>query len=119
MTYSVDFRRKVLSIREQEGLSIKETATRFHIGTDSLTRWLRRIEPQQKSVPRRRKLDKAALVKDVERYPEAYQRERAARFGVSKATIWQALKNVGISCKKKRYAIPKQTKSPGSGSKKK
>lgn len=108
MTYSVDFRQKVLSIREQEGLSIKETATRFHIGTDSVTRWLKRIEPQQKSVPRRRKLDKAALVNDVERYPDAYQRERAARFGVSKNAIWQALKNLGISCKKN--ATPSQSR---------
>ncbi|WP_342221286.1 IS630 transposase-related protein [Candidatus Fukatsuia endosymbiont of Tuberolachnus salignus] len=78
MSYSVDFRRKVLSIREQEGLSIRETAKRFHIGTDPLTRWLRRIEPQQ-SGSRRRKIDKKVLVKDVERYPDAYQRERAAR----------------------------------------
>ena len=55
---------------------------------------------------RRRKLDKTALIKDVELYPDAYQRERAARFGASTKAIWQALKNVGISCKK-RDAIPK------------
>lgn len=99
MSYSVDFRRKVLSIREQEGLSIRETAKRFHIGTDSLTRWLRRIEPQQ-SGPRRGKIDKEALIKDVELYPDAYQRERAARFGVCRKAIWQALKKLGITCKK-------------------
>ena len=47
-----------------------------------------------------RKLDKAALIKDIELYPDAYQRERTARFGASKKAIWQALKNVGIRCKK-------------------
>ncbi|WP_216824507.1 IS630 transposase-related protein, partial [Candidatus Fukatsuia symbiotica] len=41
--------------------------------------------------PRRRKLDKVALAKDVARYPDAYQRERAARFQVCQKAIWQAL----------------------------
>ncbi|ACQ67486.1 hypothetical protein HDEF_0757 [Candidatus Hamiltonella defensa 5AT (Acyrthosiphon pisum)] len=30
MSYSLDFRKKILRIREQEGLSIRETANRFH-----------------------------------------------------------------------------------------
>ncbi|MEA9445990.1 IS630 transposase-related protein [Candidatus Fukatsuia symbiotica] len=79
MSYSVDFRRKVLSVREQEGLSIRATAKRFHIGTDSLTRWLRRIEPQQSGSCRRKK---KALVKDVELYPDACQRECGPFWGV-------------------------------------
>ncbi|MEA9445989.1 hypothetical protein SK355_12500 [Candidatus Fukatsuia symbiotica] len=46
MSHSVDFRRKVLGIREKENLSIRETAKRFHIGSASVTRWLSRIIPR-------------------------------------------------------------------------
>ncbi|AWK14200.1 IS630 transposase-related protein [Candidatus Fukatsuia symbiotica] len=99
MSHSVDFRRKVLSIREKENLSIRETAKRFHIGSASVTRWLSRIEVKPSS-PRRRKLDKVALAEDVALYPDAYQRERAARFQVCQKAIWQALKNLGVTYKK-------------------
>lgn len=33
MSYSIDFRRRILSIKKHEGLSIRETAKQFHIGT--------------------------------------------------------------------------------------
>ena len=72
MSYSVDFRQKVLSIREKEGLSIRATAKRFHVGTDTLRRWLKRIEPKP-SGPRRGKMDKEAFIKDVAEYPDSYQ----------------------------------------------
>ncbi|WP_342221424.1 IS630 family transposase [Candidatus Fukatsuia endosymbiont of Tuberolachnus salignus] len=41
-----------------------------------------------------------ALVKDVELYPDAYQREHAAPFKVCTKSIWQALKKWGITYKK-------------------
>jgi len=87
MSHSVDFRRHVLNVREKEKLSIRETAKRFHIGATSITRWLKRIEKNPSS-PRQRKIDKAALLKDVERYPDAYPHERAKRFGVCTKAIW-------------------------------
>ncbi|ATW30925.1 hypothetical protein BJP41_10700 (plasmid) [Candidatus Williamhamiltonella defendens] len=99
MSYSVDFRQKVLSIREKEGLSIRATAKRFHVGTDTLRRWLKRIEPKP-SGPRRGKMDKEAFIKDVAEYPDSYQRERAARFWVCPKAIWQALKRWGLTYKK-------------------
>ena len=45
MTYSVDFRHQVLSIRKQEGLTLEHTSHRFGIGHASLCRWLMRLEP--------------------------------------------------------------------------
>ena len=48
MTYSVDFRNKVLKIREQENLSIREVAKRFAIGFSSVTRWIKEPNPKQK-----------------------------------------------------------------------
>ena len=41
-----------------------------------------------------------ALRKDVEKYPDSYQYERAERFGVWQSTIGSALKRLGISYKK-------------------
>src|SRR5947209_3381726 len=99
MTYSFDFRCKVLAVREKEGLSIRDTARRFDIGVATVRRWLKRIEARPAKT-RRRKLDKQALLEDVKHHPEAYQYERAARFGVSPKAIWQALKKLGVSYKK-------------------
>ncbi|WP_063656987.1 IS630 transposase-related protein [Candidatus Arsenophonus triatominarum] len=96
MSYTIDFRRKVISVRKAEGLTIRETAKQFRIGKASLVRWLKRPEPKN-STPRKRKLDKNALAKDVEQYPDAYQKERAERFGVCKKTIWQSLKKLGLT----------------------
>jgi transposase len=46
MTYSLDFRQKVLSIKEQEGLTQAETAVRFGVGAASITRWNKQLDPQ-------------------------------------------------------------------------
>ena len=99
MTYSVDFRRHVLSIRKKEGLSLEQTSERFGVGRASLCRWLRRLEPDQ-SKPRKRKIDLLALAEDVRAYPDAYLHERAARFGVVPNAIFEALRRLGVSYKK-------------------
>ncbi|WP_440864191.1 helix-turn-helix domain-containing protein [Symbiopectobacterium purcellii] len=44
MSYSIDFRRKVISTRKNEGLSIRETAKQFRIGPASVSRWINQIE---------------------------------------------------------------------------
>ncbi|WP_440864020.1 IS630 transposase-related protein [Symbiopectobacterium purcellii] len=112
MSYSIDFRRKVISTRKNEGLSIRETAKHFRIGPASVSRWINQIESKA-STTRQRKIDKSELIKDVEQYPDAYQKERAERFGVCQKAIWQALKKLGLTYKKKLYVIRKPTKTPG------
>ena len=47
MTYSTDFRRKVMAIKEQENLSHAETAERFGIGIADVARWRRCPEPKK------------------------------------------------------------------------
>jgi transposase len=42
---SIDFRRKVLAIKEQEKLSFEEAARRFGVGKASLVRWSARPTP--------------------------------------------------------------------------
>ena len=99
MTYSVDFRRHVLSIRKKEGLTLEQTSQRFGVGRATLCLWLKRLEPDQ-SKPRNRKIDLATLAEDVRDYPDAYLHERAARFGVVPNAIFEALRRLGVTYKK-------------------
>lgn len=100
MTYSIDFRRKVLSVREKEDLTIAEVASRFCVGVASVVRWLKRPEPRRTRNKPATKIDRQALAQDVRDYPDAYQYERARRFRVSARGICDALKRLGVSYKK-------------------
>ncbi|WP_440863875.1 IS630 transposase-related protein [Symbiopectobacterium purcellii] len=118
MSYSIDFRRKVISTRKNEGLSIRETAKQFRIGPASVSRWINQIESKA-STTRQRKIDKSELIKDVEQYPDAYQKERAERFGVCQKAIWQALKKLGLTYKKNSTSSESRRKLPAGISTKK
>ena len=100
MTYSLDFRKKVLKIRAEEGLSIEEVAIRFGVGKASVMRWLIDIEPKRKRNKPATKIDMEALKKDVEANPDSYQYERASRFNVSKTGIRSALIRLKLTYKK-------------------
>ena len=106
MTYSSDFRRKVLSVRKKEGLTIAEVASRFCVGIATVTRWLKNPEPKTTRNKPATKIDMAALARDVLEHPDAYQYERARRFGVSIQGINYALRRLGVSYKKKPTASP-------------
>jgi len=103
MTYSKDFRSKVLSVREKEGLTIAEVAERFGVGIASVVRWIKNIEQKPQGF-RKRKIDLDVLMRDIEDYPDAYQYERAARLGVVQNAIFYALKKLKISYKKNTSA---------------
>lgn len=100
MTYSVDFRRKVLEVKEKEGLTFEETSKRFCVGKNSIFLWSKKIEPIKKRNTKARKIDREALKKDIEQHPDAYQHERAQRLGVSKNGIGWAMKRLNITYKK-------------------
>jgi len=102
MTYSVDFRKKVMAFVRNGG-SQAEAARRFDISLWCVQDWLQRkdLAPQQKGVPRRRKLDKEALRAHVRDYPDALLRERAVHFGVRINAIDVALKAMKLTHKKR------------------
>ena len=104
MTHALSFRKHVLKIKDQEGLTLKEASERFKIGMASIARWMKRLEPQEKRNKPATKIDMEALKRDVEEHPDAYQYERAERFGVTRYGIWHALKRLGVSYKKKPKA---------------
>lgn len=47
MSYSLDFRKKVLQVQKQEGLSNQQVAKRFVIGLATVTRWRGCVQPKQ------------------------------------------------------------------------
>jgi transposase len=100
MTYSRDFRSKVLAVRKQENLSMAKVAKRFGVGLKSVLRWSKNIESITKRNKPATKIDMEALKRDVEQYPDAYQFERATRLGVSDGCVFHALKRLNITYKK-------------------
>ena len=70
------------------------------MGIASVVRWSKKITPTTKRNKPATKIDMEALRRDVEEHPDAYQYERAKRFGVSQKGICSALKRLGITYKK-------------------
>jgi transposase len=104
MTYSLDFRRKVLKIRTNENLSMAQVAKRFDIGLASVMRWSTNPEAKTKRNKQATSIDMEALKNDVEKYPDSYLRERAKRLNVSHNCVWHALKRLNVTYKKKSPA---------------
>lgn len=104
MTHSIDFRRKVLLIREKEKLTIAEVAERFCVGIASVVRWLNRVEPQRTRIKPATKIDRILLARDVREYPDAYQYERSKRLGVSEKGVGHAMRRMNITYKKNATA---------------
>jgi transposase len=101
MTYSLDFRKKVLAVKKRENLSFEKVAQRFDIGSkNTVFRWSIKLEPCKTRNKPATKIDMDALARDVELYLDAYQYERAQRLGVSESCVQSALKRLDISHKK-------------------
>ena len=99
--YDIRFRKKVLEVREKEGLSIRAVAERFGIGFRSVVSWLQRLEPKLKRNKPATKINMEALKADVEAHPDAFIHERAMRLGVSYTGTRLALKRLKVTVKKK------------------
>ena len=83
MTYSLNFRQKVLAIKEQEGLTGKEASVRFGIGEANITRWNKCLEPQRMRNKAATKLDMEALEQDVKEFP--------MRISMSEPVAWESV----------------------------
>ena len=111
MTYSIDFRKKVLDIKEKESLSFRKTAIRFGISVTTLLHWVKKIELKTTRKKSATKINMDALKQDIEQYPDAYQFERANRLSVSKSCIYYALKRLNITYKKNSYTSQSRRKT--------
>lgn len=100
MTYSTDLRQLALA-KHAQGLSLRKVAAQLGIGISTLKNWKKNPVPKGYPSERKpRKISRAALIGDVANYPDAYQYERAQRFGCSATAIGKALNKYNISRKK-------------------
>jgi transposase len=100
MGYSIQFRREVFRVKKEKKLTVKATAELFGIDITTIFRWQKRIEPCKTRNKPPSKIYTKVLEKDIELYPDAYNRERAKRLNVSNTGIFWALKRLNISYKK-------------------
>jgi transposase len=114
MTYSVDFRNKVVAFVRNGG-GQAQAARQFDISLWCVRDWLARkdLRPQQKGVPRQRKLDKEALRQHVRDHPDALLRERAVHFGVPLSVIGKALHKLKLTHKKRPSNTSSATRKSG------
>ena len=100
MTYSTDFRRRVIA-RVRSGDNKSAACRLFGISRSTLHSWLNRadLSPSQNGF-RHRKLNRKDFKRHVAEHPDAFQRERAAHFKVSTNSIRHALKRMGATRKK-------------------
>lgn len=106
LTHSLDFRMKVLLIKEKENLSFRKAAKRFDVGVASIMRWSKNPKPLKNRNKPATKIDMEALKKDIQENPDAYQYERAKKLGVSQTGIWHAMNRLNVSYKK-NFQTPK------------
>ena len=99
MTYSIDYRKQVLSSIDN-GLTVREAAAFYELSTSSIHSWQQSLVPKTTRNKAPTKISNEALLKDVKQYPDDYMYERAQRLGCSKSGIESALKRLGISQKK-------------------
>lgn len=69
MSYSLDFRKKVLQVREEEGLSLAEVFVRFGVGIATVFRWTKTLEPCQTRLKPSTKIDTEALRRELSSTP--------------------------------------------------
>ena len=112
MTYPIQFRKKLLKIKEEKNLSFSEVAKKFSISKAAIFRWSKNIEPQKHRNKKWSKIDIIKLKKDIEDHPDSYCYERAKRLGVSETGIRDAQYRLGVTYKK-------NSKSSERGSRKK
>jgi transposase len=100
MTYSIDFRKKVLQIRKVKGLSIIEAGKLFKISPTSIVKWSKNIFARVGRAKPATRIDMQALARDIKENPDSYHYERAIKFGVSIRTVGYALKRLQVTYKK-------------------
>ena len=98
--YSLDFRKRVFKIKDEENLTFAATSKRFNVGMTTLFAWQQRLEPKTTRNKPATKIDMTTLQKDVQENPDRFQYERAEDHNVSAWAIGLALKRLNISHKK-------------------
>ncbi len=99
MTYSIDYRKQVLS-SIADGMTIREAALFYGLSTSTIHSWQQNVVPKTTRNKEPTKIPDDALIEDVKKHPDDYNYERARRLNCSQTGIFNALKRLGISQKK-------------------
>ena len=110
MTYSIDYRKQVLS-SIADSMTIREASVFYGLSTSTIHSWQQKLVPKKTRNKAPTKIPDDALIEDVKRYPDDYNYERARRLNCSKTGIFNALKRLGISQKKRPQNIQKRVQS--------
>ena len=88
MSYSIDYRRRVMSFIKEGGSKL-EAARVFKVNPDTIYEWLKRGEDlsPRPAKTRMRKVNRVALEAHVNKHPDLFLRERAVIFKVDPSTI--------------------------------
>lgn len=113
MTYSIDYRKQVLSSIADD-MTIREAALFYGLSTSTIHSWQQNLLPKTTRNKAPTKIPDDALIEDVKIYPDNYNHERARRLNCSKTGIFNALKRLGIS-QKKDLGTPKSVSDKKSG----
>jgi transposase len=106
MSYGKDLKERTVKYRQAHG--IKETIKTFNVSESAIRSWEKQCQKtgnlDKKPLNRkRRKTDPEKLRKDIRVRPDAFNRERAQRFGRTEEAIRLALKKQKITRKKMFY----------------
>ena len=109
MTYSIDYRKQVLS-SIADGMTIREASLFYGLSTSTIHNWQQNLAPKTTRNKAPTKIPDDALIEDVRRYPDDYNYERARRLNCSKTGISQK-KDLGTSksLSDKKSTVSEQT----------
>ena len=107
MTYSIDLRKRVVDL-VNDGGSKAEASRRFEVSLWCVNDWCKRddLAPKAHS-QRKRKIDKEALRRHVQQYPDALLKERAELFEVCINAVWSMMRKMKLT-HKKSYALQRE-----------
>jgi transposase len=113
MSYSTDYRKRVIEYRK-EGHTLEETKRTFKVSISTIRSWERLNKeqgtPAKRALDRRyKKINPDELKAHVKANPDAYQTEIAEVFGCTESAIRKAFRRLGITRKKRRSVTGNKT----------
>jgi len=115
--YSLDLRERVMDYLD-DGHTYQETSNLFKISLRTIFNWSKLRKEKGSLVventPRSpHKLSDTELLEYIRLHPDAYLRDIAEHFKTCKAAVYKALKRLGVTRKKNKKYIVKETKRSG------
>jgi len=115
MSYSKDLRKSVINYVIEKNNSMRNASQIFGVHYNTVKDWVKRFkendELSPKPIPGKQpvKIDLSTLEQEILEHPDRFQHEHAQTFGVTQSAISKALSKLGITFKKKPFAMKNKT----------